>query len=119
MAGIDWNTKALGEGFDKLIAQMQGAEEKALTDIGYELLRLSGKEVPHDKGLLQNSGRVERIDKEQVDVGYNKVYAARLHEHPEYHFQNGRKGKFLEDPLKTNLSIFERYWVDETGAVLR
>lgn len=73
-------------------------------DIGYEIMRLSQMEVPHDKGTLQNSGNVEQIG-DDVVVGYHMPYAARLHEHPEYKFQKGRKGKYLEDPIVRNTSV--------------
>ncbi len=79
--------------------------EKASMDLASEILRLSSFEVPHDKGLLQSSGMVEAEEKGAI-VGYNKVYAARLHENPQYHFQGGRKGKYLEDPIKKNMKVF-------------
>ena len=68
-----------------------------------EILRLSNKEVPLDTGALSNSGRVDAFPS-YVEVGYHTPYAHRLHEHPEYNFKNGRKGKYLEDPIKANLS---------------
>lgn len=77
-----------------------GVSKQAL-DLGFELLRLSQAEVPHDEGTLQNSGTVEEVRGEVV-VGYHSKYAARLHEHPEYRFQKGRKGKYLEDPIIRN-----------------
>jgi hypothetical protein len=76
-------------------------------DIAEEVLRLSQKEVPHDTGELQNSSSVEHSLTESI-VGYNKVYAARLHENPGYRFQKGRKGKYLEDPIKNNLHTFRK-----------
>lgn len=74
---------------------------KQLFDVALEGLRLSQLEVPHDEGTLQNSGTVEEVNGEVV-LGYHMKYAARLHEHPEYRFQKGRKGKYLEDPLQRN-----------------
>jgi len=97
---------------------MPNALQQGVHDVASEILRLSGREVPHDKGLLQNSGNVED-QKEESIVGYNKVYAARLHEHPEYRFQKGRKGKYLEDPIKNNLSVFIKYIQDSVGGILR
>lgn len=88
------NLKALQTTIDKSVP-------KALFDVGLEVLRLSQFEVPHDEGSLQNSGVVEEVDGDVV-VGYHMPYAARLHEHPEYRFQKGRKGKYLEDPIKRN-----------------
>jgi hypothetical protein len=73
-----------------------------------ELLRLSQLEVPLDKSTLANSGHADR-DSKGAYVAYGgpaSDYAVRLHEHPEYSFQHGRKGKYLEDPLKHNQHKF-------------
>jgi hypothetical protein len=70
--------------------------------LGHEIMRLSQMEVPHDEGTLQNSGTVEQLSNGDVIIGYHTDYAARLHEHPEYRFQKGRKGKYLEDPIINN-----------------
>ena len=93
------------------------AKRQGLRKIGDEILRLSQREVPHDTGQLQNTGKVEETDA-YVEVGYHKVYAARLHEHPEYNFKNGRKGKYLEDPIKNNLSTFLNYFAESLRRVL-
>ena len=101
--------------FDKKINELRGkvsgAQIKVAHNVGEEVLRLSQFEVPHDTGLLQNSGNVQDTDVDVI-VGYNKVYAARLHEHPEYRFQKGRKGKYLEDPIKNNLNVFRQYFAE-------
>lgn len=78
--------------------------QKHLFEVGLELLRLSQKEVPHDEGTLQNSGTVEKIGNDLV-VGYHTRYAAWLHEHPDFNFQDGRKGKYLEDPIIRNAQV--------------
>src|SRR6185436_8224868 len=88
----------------KLKANSKKASKYSLWEIGNEILRLSQFEVPHDKGTLQNSGNVEKIG-DDVIVGYHTPYAARLHEHPEYNFGKGRKGKYLEDPIIRNASV--------------
>lgn len=86
-------------------------QRKANNNVADEILRLSQFEVPHDTGLLQNSGHTES-EGDGAIVGYNKVYAARMHEHPEYHFQKGRKGKYLEDPIKNNMSHLLKFVED-------
>lgn len=101
-----------------LEATIEKAKRNGLKKISDEILRLSQREVPHDTGALQNSGFVNDNDPDIVEVGYNKVYAARLHEHPEYHFQGGRKGKYLEDPIKNNLAIFINFFKDSIKAVI-
>lgn len=86
---------------------LDGGVDKAAMDVGFEVLRLSQLEVPHDEGTLQNSGTVEEVNGDVI-IGYHNKYAARLHEHPEYRFQKGRKGKYLEDPVQNNLDVFRK-----------
>ena len=65
------------------------------------LLEYSNRSVPFDEGTLQKSGQTD-VDPLRViaSVSYDMPYAVRLHEHPEYHFQNGRRGKWLELALQ-------------------
>jgi hypothetical protein len=53
-----------------------------------------------------------------VTVGYHTPYAARLHEHPEYKFQKGRKAKYLQDPLMHNLTRWLNVYAKELEEVL-
>lgn len=108
MPNFDWDTSSLEAGLKRLDALVDAAIPKVVKQIGDELMRLSSFEVPHKTGMLQSSAEQENVgDKgEEIIVGYNKEYAARLHEHPEYNFRNGRKGKYLIDPLMKNLDIF-------------
>lgn len=101
MAGIDFDMSDFLKKSNEVVKKLTDQSLKAIYEVGLEIMRLSSFEVPHDKGLLENS-RVIVPNGDQVDIGYNKVYAARLHEHPEYRFQKGRKGKYLEDPIKNN-----------------
>lgn len=91
---------------------------KHLLDIGFEVLRKSQEQVPHDKGDLQNSGTVETIGKDVV-VGYHEPYAARLHEHPEYNFKKGRKGRYLTDPVRTHQQALGLKLSSEIGEDIR
>ncbi len=79
--------------------------EKSRLDVAFEALRLSQIEVPHDEGTLQNSGTVEVMPGGDIILGYHTPYAARLHEHPEYRFQRGRKGKYITHPIETNMGV--------------
>lgn len=63
--------------------------------------------VPLELGRLRDSGRVEVADGEAV-VSYDTDYAAILHEHPEFNFQNGRQGKWLQSTLESGNSLLER-----------
>lgn len=96
----------------------EGAAKKARAAVGDELLRLAEKEVPHDEGTLANTGISEEQGGDHI-VAFNTPYAARLHEHPEYNFQKGRKGKYLEDPIKRNQSPFRTIMKQEFEANLK
>ena len=101
------------KGIDKVLANLtlssgkvRSAVKFALEEAGGDLLKESVKIVPHDIGTLENSGKVSPVEKVGTDqmsisVGFNTPYAARMHEHPEYRFQKGRRGKYLETPLKS------------------
>lgn len=67
---------------------------------GEFLLGEAIKIVPFDEGDLQRSGNVSSNGVDTVNVSFNTPYAARLHENPQFNFQNGRQGKFLETPIK-------------------
>ena len=97
------------KGTKRALDAIEKAALQGINDVASEVLRLSSFEVPHDKGILQNSSSIEPESQSTVVVGYNTVYAARLHEHPEYRFQKGRKGKYLEDPIKNNLPTLKGY----------
>lgn len=118
MANITIDDKEFQRKMTEIITvKIDDKKRQAVHDVASEILRLSSFEVPHDKGLLQNSGNVIDEDEQSI-VGYNKVYASRLHEHPEYKFQKGRKGKYLENPIKQNMSIFIKYFQDALKGAL-
>lgn len=100
------NTKSFDAATKKILGLLPKLGLKALDQIALEILRLSTFEVPHDLGMLQASGTKEARGDTML-VGYNKVYAARLHENPQFQFQKGRKGKYLEDPIKNNLAVLK------------
>lgn len=91
-------------GLTRLAAKAEEAKGAAALAVAYEIIRLSSFEVPHDKGTLQNSATVQVIQGEII-LGYHTPYAARLHEHPEYRFQKGRKGRYLVDPIIKNAAV--------------
>lgn len=85
-----------GNEIKKLIAK---AKDSAMQDAAEEVLNRANKIVPHDEGTLERSGDAQ-VDKGIGYVSYDTPYAIRLHEHPEYNFQEGREGKWLEKTIK-------------------
>jgi hypothetical protein len=112
MANIKFDTKDFFNRSAILRKRVEEYTNRAVNRVADEVLRLSQFEVPHDTGALQNSGHVESSGNMEALVGYNKVYAARLHENPQFRFQKGRKGKYLEDPIKNNLDTLRKYIQD-------
>lgn len=101
LLGFEIDMSELTAGLQRLSKTVDTGSAAAALAIGFELIRLSSREVPHDKGTLQNSATVQEINGDVV-IGYHTPYAARLHEHPEYRFQKGRKGRYLIDPVINN-----------------
>lgn len=119
MANITLDLTSFKAGLQKLDNVVKISMWHGILDVANEVLRLSQFEVPHDTGRLQNSGHVEPRYMQHAMVGYNTVYAARLHENPQYRFNKGRKGKYLEDPIKNNLDVFKLYYTDKLKEALR
>ena len=94
MSKLKWYGKKVTSTMRK--AAVQGLDE------GINFLRDEmDKIVPHDEGTLERSGDT-KVNKSNLKAatGYDTPYAIRLHEHPEYNFQNGREGKWVEKVIK-------------------
>lgn len=90
---MDWDDSAMFHEINKVAADIVFETAEAV-------LEEANRIVPHDQGTLQNSGET-RVDESDLTafVKYDTPYALRLHEHPEYEFQNGREGKWLEKTI--------------------
>lgn len=89
----------------KVFDQIMHGTAQGVGKAGERLLALSSEEVPFDTGTLSSTGAVSQETANRgltAAVTYDTPYAAAMHEHPEYNFQNGRKGKYLEDPAVKN-----------------
>lgn len=91
------------------------ASEEAVMVIGNE----SNRQVPFDVGTLSDSWTTKPL-KGQIgfSMGYHTPYASRLHEHPEYHFQNGRKAKYLEQPIEENMGDWQGHFLNKLKQVM-
>ena len=79
-----------------------------------ELLRLSRYGVPFDTGRLSQSGFFRREGQYWI-TGYDTKYAMYQHEGMRRdgsrivrNWSNGRKSKYLENPLKENISTWNK-----------
>ena len=93
-------------GFDAVVERVLKGLDRGTHLAGERLLALSAEVAPLDVGTLIGSGAVTDENspggESTAVVSYDTPYAARLHEHPEYNFQGGRQGKFLEGPAVEN-----------------
>lgn len=117
MASIDFDVTELNAGLDRWLESVEEKTTQTVEAVANEVLRLSQFEVPHDTGNLQNSGSVSQASPVEFIVGYNTVYAAFQHEgvradgtHVVTHWQDGRKKKYLEDPIRKNLDVFRAFY---------
>lgn len=103
---------------DELLAKLKGATSQAAFEAGNVLLDESLKQVPHDTGALERSGRVVMAEGGAF-VSYGDMsmpYAVRWHEN-DANFQRGRKKKYLEDPA--NDIAVQNEMVEKIKTVLR
>lgn len=93
----------------------------ALRDTADWLLQEANRTVPHQEGTLQDSGGTDYAELFGVQVasvyygGAASAYAVRLHEHPEYHFHYGRRGKWLELTAQEQASKIDSFMAARIG----
>jgi hypothetical protein len=94
MIRVVWNDRVVSS----IVAN---AAADGLSDAAEFILEEANRKVPHDEGNLQRSGSPS-VDPSKMEavVSYDTPYAVRLHEHPEYNFQKGREGKWLENTMR-------------------
>lgn len=106
------NAKEVLSNLDKMFKVSPKTSDRAIGIVADKILQLSANSpfVPHDKGTLAGTGSVQETGIGSRRVGFNTPYAARLHEHPEYRFQKGRQGKFLERPIQKNMAKMNKWY---------
>ena len=93
---------------EPVIARVGLASERGLHEGAEEVLERAQRIVPLDMGPLRDSGTVS-VEGDEAVVSYATHYAAILHAHPEWDYQNGRDGRWLERAFEEGGGgIFER-----------
>lgn len=92
---LEWNG-------DEVTAELTEATLEGLLLAAEHLLQVSRGEVPIEEGTLERSGTVttDRVQRAAA-VSYDTPYAARQHEDLTAQHDEGRKAKYLEDPMHT------------------
>lgn len=116
---VDWDASDFIKRSALAGATLIEAADAGVMLAAQQLLLASQAEVPFRKGHLMSTGKVHRKEQGWWQVSYSTPYAARLHEHPEYHFGHGRKGKYLEDPLKHNIVLFDKVVANTIKGVMK
>ena len=98
MADEDWNVGGFVGSLNIFERMFLRKVEDALRDAGEYVLEQSSREVPHEVGDLQDSGRVT-VDGDTCAISYDTPYAVVQHEDMTFRHDEGRKAKYLEDPL--------------------
>ncbi len=77
---------------------LRALEEKAadgVLDWADAVFAVADPDCPENTGRLRNSGKVSQ-EGLTAAVSYDTPYAPIVHENPQWHFRNGRHGKWLE-----------------------
>jgi hypothetical protein len=93
VAEVEWNGP-------EILALIEDAEPAGLLLAAEHLLQVSRTEVPIEEATLERSGvaSVDADDREAA-VSYDTPYAVRQHEEMDWRHDEGRKAKYLEDPM--------------------
>lgn len=94
-------------------AKLQAAQRNGVTGVdrglqlGAEhLLGEARKLVPHEEGVLENSGRTSFDDTSHTAaVSFDTPYAAVQHEDLSFQHDDGRQAKYLEQPMNTEAPV--------------
>jgi hypothetical protein len=102
---ITWNG-------NRASSAVRSASKLAVSDACEFILQESNKIAPLDEGPLTRSGNTDIEEGPKGVKGtvyYDTPYATKVHEHPEYNFQNGREGKYLEKTVTRELPTVREY----------
>lgn len=131
----------------EVVTRVQEAAKRVMIEATENVLSEAMAQVPHDKGMLEGSGyAVVFVDGKRVsgsyaktteggstvvtrshkglgdavvgEVGFNMPYALEQHERTDFKHKEGRKAKYLEDPVKAKSgTILEELRSEVAGAL--
>lgn len=103
-----------------------GHVSTAIFEEAWEIFRKSQQEVPYRYGFLAGSGRVDpptMVNNEiVVQIFYGGAaapYALWVHENRDMNFRNGRKAKYLYDPVMQRVGVFDKNIAARVEQMLR
>lgn len=81
--------------------QVERVGNKSTRLAAEKILKRANEHVPYREGRLESSGKVT-MDGGKAAISYDTVYAARLHQHPEYNFQGKGEGRWLLNAIEAS-----------------
>lgn len=108
---LDWYGAAI-------LRTIEDAGTSALRDASEFVLEESNRTVPIEEGTLERSGSTD-VDGHEASIFYDTPYAVRLHENPQYHFQHGRRGKWLSLTLGEQRDRLQRFFGERMKAAFK
>ncbi len=93
---FNWN----GAKIASIVTANEGMSARAAAE---DLLKRANEHVPFEYGELERSGEVS-VDGARAAVSYTAVYAAKLHQHPEYNFRGKGEGRWLQNAVEADHS---------------
>ena len=122
---VKFNSSDFTSKLGALSARLEIGKRKIMIGMADAVLTISNYEVPFDKGRLSGSGGTD-MEGDKAIAYYNTEYAAVMHEgmrrdgtHVVRKYRNGRKSKYLEDPIKMNLAKFQEVALNQFRALLK
>lgn len=107
--------------FDEGTLQGSGSVFVAQDRVGTsEMMRAASPGAKPTPATVNNTP--DGSDNRVAVIGFNTPYAASLHEHPEYNFQQkkgGEGGKYLETPLIERRNVYMKVVADVLGNLLK
>ena len=103
----------------EITADGRAAAAEAIKKGLEHLLEESNRVIPHDEGVMQDSGSVDFNSSELAGtVFYDTPYAVRQHEDATLSHKNGRKHHFLEESFNDQSAALLKFIQEELEAAL-
>ena len=96
--GESWGTQGFLGRLGDVGGRIDKMSEEAAKDVAEYVLGQAIEQVPLEDGDLSNSGKVSAQGNKAV-VYFDTPYAVRQHEEMNWKHDEGRKAKYLEDPM--------------------
>ena len=83
----------------KIASLVEVASRHSALEAAKDLLERANEHVPLEFGFLKSTG-IADADGNKGVVSYSAVYAAKLHQHPEYNFRGAGTGRWLQNAVE-------------------